>query len=127
MQAFFRITIKGDELNPQELQRIISEPSYSYLKGCASSKFGSQLIQKTNRWVYDVNKMCKNTLDVQAFLTEQLKRVLAWKKILDDYVKRFKSCIDLIIYADDKTYLTLSKANLKALSQIGMKFTISFH
>ncbi len=127
MLAFFRMTIKGAELDPQEIQKKVDLPAYIYIKGSVVYRFKKPLMQKTNRWVYDTNRACKSTREIQSFLSKQLKLILPWKKILDAYTVKFESCIELIVYAERTAALTLSKFHLKALSQIGTDFMIAFH
>ena len=93
MLAFFRMTIKGDELDPQEIQNKLDLPSNIYFKGSVIYKFGRPLLQKTNRWVYDINRSCKSSREIQSFLSKQLKIILSLKKILDEYTLKFKSCL----------------------------------
>ena len=127
MLAFFRMTIKGDELDPQEIQNKLDLPSNIYFKGSVIYKFGRPPLQKTNRWVYDINRSCKSSREIQSFLSKQLRIILSLKKILDEYTLKFKSCIEFIVYAERKADLTLSKFDLKALSQIGAEFVVAFN
>lgn len=127
MLAFFRMTIKGDELIPQEVQDRIDLPSEIYLKGSMVYKYETSLIQKTNRWVYSVDKSCENLREAQNFLTRQLKIIFRQRAGLKKYIDKYQSVLDWIIYADDKSFIRLSKSNLKMLSELGINLVISFH
>ena len=127
MLVFFRMTIKGDELIPQEVQHRIDLPSEIYLKGSMVYKYETPIMKKTNRWVYSVDKSCKNLREAQSFLTQQLKIIFRQKTELKKYIEKYQSVLDLIFYTDNKSFIRLSKSNLKILSELGINLMISFH
>ena len=46
---------------------------------------------------------------------------------LKKYIEKYQSVLDLIFYTDNKSFIRLSKSNLKILSELGINLMISFH
>ena len=56
MMAFFRYSIRGDELELDKLQEKLGLPITLYKKGDIINKYNHNIVQKTNRCVYQKEK-----------------------------------------------------------------------
>lgn len=124
---FFRFTIEGDELNPNEIKSIVSLPAEIFLKGDKLIKeYNKKYVieQKTNRWVY--SSEVSDDLDINLFLSKNLKEIICNIDSLTPYINNFLSKIELIIYAGDETDLVITKDCLELLNHIGVNIHISF-
>lgn len=121
---FFRLTVMGDGLNPEEIKAAVNLPSEVFIKGQEVVIHKRKVLPKTNRWVFD-NDLCDET-DGGEFLTENLKTIERHLTELQPYLEKFDSYIEYVIYAENETDLTLSKEQLALLNKIGTQFSISF-
>lgn len=119
---FFKFTVEGDSLNPQEIKTAVNLPSKIFIKGQEETKY--KILQKTNRWLF-CNNLCDEK-DGSEFLTENLKIVEQHLTELQPYLEKFDSYIELVVYAENETDLTLSKEQIALLNKIGAEFLISF-
>lgn len=127
MMAFFRYSIRGDELELDKLQEKLGLPITLYKKGDIINKYNHNIVQKTNRCVYQKEKSCDSKSSVQAFLTQNIRVLYSKKDLLKEYIKNFTNCLEFIVYADNKTDIILTKTNIKYLSELGLRLTISFN
>ena len=89
--AFFYLTIKGDTLNPEELNNVLNLPCDIFHKGEITFKEykGKQIYsitQKTNRWVYKSDFQYLNNEDINRFVWEQLTILNSYKSVLQHYL-----------------------------------------
>ena len=121
---FFRFTISGDDLNLQDITSKVNLPSKIYEKDTAISKLGKTIVQKTNRWLFYDEQMGESS--VTQFLTKNLLIIYQHFEELKYFINKYKAYIELVVYADNKTDLSLSKRQIDLLNKIGVKFYISF-
>lgn len=124
---FFRFTIYGDNLNIKELENNIPLPCHLFFKDDTITKIYDKeyhLKQKTNRWLYINEKIDDSS--ASSFLTTNLILLNKFVKLIRRYTDKYSSKIELIIYADNKTDICLTKTQIKLLSNLNTKLYISF-
>lgn len=124
---FFKLTISGDELDPEQPAIKVDLPCHIYKKGEVHPFRVPGVIcgpQKTNRWVFYA---CRSgDVNVSGFLTQNLLLIKSNLSNLASFLKKYKANIEYTIYADNKTDIVLSKRQLELLNTIGVKFSIHF-
>ena len=106
--AFFYLTIKGDTLNPEELNNVLNLPCDIFHKGeiTFNEYKGKQIYsitQKTNRWVYKSDFQYLNNEDINRFVWEQLTILNSYKSVLQPYFEKYYSFATLSVYMDNKS------------------------
>ncbi len=121
---FFRFTISGDNYDPEETRRRVDMEAIVYKKGeVTETRYGS-VVQKTNRWVYSVERTDEEAIG--DFLTRNLKTVVNRLDELKSFILDNNAKIELILYAGNKTDLFLSKEQIKLLNALDVEFCVSF-
>lgn len=121
---FFRFTISGDNYDPEETRRCVDMEAIVYKKGEVTETRYGAVVQKTNRWVYSVERTDEEAIG--DFLTRYLKTVVNRLDELKSFILDNNAKIELILYAGDKTDLFLSKEQIKLLNALDVEFCVSF-
>lgn len=126
ISKYFKFTIQGDNLNPVEIANTVDLPCEIYMKGEKTliGPVKKEIIQKTNRWVYFANLDGKKSTNY--FIKQHLEKLVKRKTLLDNFIKDYYSNIEIILYAGNKTNITLSVQHIKLLNELGVNFSISF-
>ena len=98
---FLYFTIKGDNLDVLELKHLMNMPAKIYIKG-EVEKIGSlqrEVINKTNRWVYEA--IGQDEMRINKFLIKHLEIISEKLPILENYIKKYNSSLELIIYDEN--------------------------
>lgn len=95
-----------------------------YKKGEVTETRYGAVVQKTNRWVYSVERTDEEAIG--DFLTRYLKTVVNRLDELKSFILDNNAKIELILYAGDKTDLFLSKEQIKLLNALDVEFCVSF-
>lgn len=124
---FFRFTIEGDDLNPEEVN--VNLPCLIYHKGDTVIKTYAtateyKIFQKTNRWLF--TRETNESVDENMFLLNNLKTIENYLKELKTYIEKYHVKIEFVVYAGDDTDICLSKQHLELLHKIGVPFCLSF-
>ncbi len=125
VSKFFRFIIEGDELNLEEIKSI-NLPAKIYIKGEIYKTINTQIEieQKTNRWVFYSEQI--DDKSISKFLSTNLKILLNHLDELKPFISKFKTRAEIVLYADDKTDICLTKEHIKLLKKLETKFYISF-
>lgn len=121
---FFYFEIKGDNLNLEAIANKVNLPNDVFAKGDKCENYSKKIVQKTNRWVYRDELLSETS--ISNFLTKNLILINNHLNELRYFIQHFKSRIELVIYADNKTDIVLSKKHIDLLKKIGTKLYISF-
>lgn len=124
---FFSVTVKGDNLRPEEIRDKINLPCKIFHKGEDFVKDylpNKSIKQKSNRWLYISQQV--STQNNSKFLTENLLKIYEVLNELQFYIDNFETKMELRIYAEDKTDICLTKKQIMLLNKIGLKLYISF-
>ncbi|MCL2632829.1 MAG: DUF4279 domain-containing protein [Coriobacteriia bacterium] len=123
---FFRFTIKGDELDPNAVKEAVSLPCDVFFKGetVISQDYLFEHYQITNRWLYSDELLGKSS--VRVFLTKQLETINKNLPELREFLDKYDSNMELVLYAENKTDITLTLKQIRLLEKIGVEFSISF-
>ena len=125
---FFRFTIQGDSFNPDYIKQLLNIPCSVYYKGEETvHKIGEKsffIKQSTNRWVYSEECLDKERID--GFLSRNLRVIYSIIDKITPYICDSKMLIELIIYTDKKSVISISKKQAELLHKIGVKFNIVF-
>ena len=115
ISKYFKFTIQGDNLNPVEIANTVDLPCEIYMKGEKTliGPVKKEIIQKTNRWVYFANLDGKKSTNY--FIKQHLEKLVKRKTLLDNFIKDYYSNIEIILYAGNKTNITLSVQHIKLL------------
>ena len=125
IHKFFTFTIKGDELNPVIIRNNVNMPCDIFIKGeTVKGALQREILQKTNRWAY--REELNGKLSVSVFLTKQLEFIFENLSTLKEYIEKYDSSIELVLYAGNKTDITLSRKQIELLEKIGVSFSVSF-
>ena len=129
--VFFYLTIKGDTLNPEELNNVLNLPCDIFHKGEITFKEykGKQIYsitQKTNRWVYKSDFQYLNNEDINRFVWEQLTILNSYKSVLQPYFEKYYSFATLSVYMDNKSYILLNSKILHLLDTLGVGLELGF-
>lgn len=129
--AFFYLTIKGDTLNPEELNNVLNLPCDIFHKGEITFKEykGKQIYsitQKTNRWVYKSDFQYLNNEDINRFVWEQLSILNSYKSVLQPYFEKYYSFATLSVYMDNKSYILLNSKLFHLLDTLGVDLELEF-
>ena len=126
ISKYFKFTIQGDNLNPVEIANTVDLPCEIYMKGEKTliGPVKKEIIQKTNRWVYFANLDGKKSTNY--FIKQHLEKLVKRKTLLDNFIKDYYSNIEIMLYAGNKTNITLSVQHIKLLNELGVNFSISF-
>ena len=126
ISKYFKFTIQGDNLNPVEIANTVDLHCEIYMKGEKTliGPVKKEIIQKTNRWVYFANLDGKKSTNY--FIKQHLEKLVKRKTLLDNFIKDYYSNIEIILYAGNKTNITLSVQHIKLLNELGVNFSISF-
>ena len=122
---FLYLTIQGDDFNPSDLQKSIKLPGKIYFKNEINyvGNIKKRCIQKTNRWVYSF--IAQDEQNINSFLLNQLELIIKYKNILSDFISKYNTKFDLVIYIDNKVNIKLSKKILYLINQLGLDISIS--
>lgn len=124
---FFRFTILGDEFNPKDAAEKVALPCYVFVKGETHPFRIPKLIcgpQKTNRWVY--HDQTSGEVSVRGFLTKNLVLLNKHMAELSPFLQKHSAKLEYIIYAGNKTDITLSRKQISLINRIGVTLSISF-
>ena len=125
---FFRLTVEGDNLNPDRVRNEIDLPAEVFFKNVpAVRKFcGKERVfpQETNRWVYSCESI--DGTHPETFLTKNLQVLQAYCSEIKRYSLIYNCFIDLVLYCGDKTDICLNPKQIKILQELGVKLYISF-
>ena len=127
VSKFFRFSIKGDNINPEEIRDAVSLPCDIYRKDDVVVKqYLTQvcLKQKTNRWVYYDEAHRGSRLD--GFLTKNLLLIDSKLPLLKPWIKNAECQMELVIYAGDNTDIKLNCKHVELINKIGVGISISF-
>lgn len=129
MDKYLRLTIKGDDLNPNIIKEATDLPCDIYIKGesilYALGTFKREIPQKTNRWVYE--DIGQDETRVGSFLTKNLETIIKHFPTLKEYAKQYKTTLELIIYAGKAPSITLTQKHMRLLNTMGLNLSICFH
>lgn len=124
---FFRFSIKGDDINPEEIRDMISLPCDIYRKDEVIEKQYSKKVyikQKTNRWVYSDEAYRGSRLD--GFLTKNLLLIESKLPLLKRWINSAECKMELVVYAGNKTDIQLNRKQIALIEKIGVGICISF-
>ena len=126
---FIYFTIKGDNLDLDNIQKLIPLNAEIFEKGKKySRKIGGLLSpQKTNRWVY--SREFANSNNLNACLNEIIKELKPFFKKIKLFTKKYNSIFEIVIYVNKKTSIfntKLSKKSVKNLCELNTKIDITF-
>jgi len=133
-KIFLRLTIKGDNLNLQQIVKDIPLAADTYVKGSIAPlhiplKKYKPKAQKTNRWVYSTESQQNENLN--AMITRISKELSPWIDKIKEYTKSYSSILDIIAYANSekpmsKYSLKLSRKSLSIVNSLGARlcFTV---
>lgn len=124
---FFRFSIKGDDINPEEIRDMISLPCDIYRKDEVIEKQYLEKVyikQKTNRWVYSDEAYRGSRLD--GFLTKNLLLIESKLPLLKRWIKSAECKMELVVYAGNKTDIQLNRKQIALIEKIGVGICISF-
>jgi len=129
ISKFFDFTIKGDSLDPNAIKNEVDLPCKIYIKDeitklTVGEKLIKEVVQKTNRWLYC--DMSQDEMTISAFLTKNLEIIVKHLSKLNSYIKNYKTILELVIYAENKTNIKLSKKQIRLLDIIGVDLLIAF-
>ena len=129
-QIFVRFTIKGDNLNINEITNDITIDAMIFVKGeSVINKFSkNNKVQKTNRWVYSIESQAGD--DVNSVLTRMKKDFRLVKHKIIKYTQSYSSLLDIVIYSNADKPLTkfnvsISKTNLKFIGELNTKMSLT--
>ena len=123
---FFRFIIRGDELNPNTIKNDVRLSCDMFIKNETYLTGGlkTPVLQKTNRWAY--RDEAQDETRVSTFLTKNLEVIANNISELRKYIREYKTSCELIVYAGNKTDISLTKKQIKLLALIGVDLSISF-
>ena len=126
IHKFFRFNIEGDELDPNAIKDAVNLPCDVFIKGetVVWGILQEKFFQKTNRWLYSTDLPGRSS--VSAFLTRQLESISKNLPVLKDYIEKYDSHMELVLYAGNETEITLNLKQIQLLEKIGVEFSISF-
>ncbi len=124
IHKFFYFEIKGDELNLEEIVKKVSLPGKIFIKGQEIQHYSGLIVQKTNRWLYRDEMLGK--ISLSKFLTKNLKLICKHLDELEYFIKQYETRMELVVYAENKTDIVLTKEQINLLHEIGIQFNISF-
>lgn len=127
---YFYFTIKGENLNVNNLYNEIDIKGEKYIKGEQTilNPTKEKIVQETNRWVY--SSISKVDDDINLFLEEELKIIEKNLQVLKKYMIDNYCLIDYVIYVEDeaisKVNFSFSRSTINLLNKIGAEISISF-
>ena len=124
IHKFFYFEIKGDGLNLEEIVKKVSLSGDVFIKGQEIQHYSGLIVQKTNRWLY--RDILLGEISLSKFLTDNLKLIYKHIDELEYFIKQFKTRMELVVYAGNKTDIKLTKEQINLLHKIGVPFNISF-
>ena len=126
ISKYFRFTIQGDDLNPVEIAKKVDLPCEIYIKGEKTliESVKKEIIQKTNRWVYCAR--LDGQKSTKYFIKQHLEKLMKRKTVLEHYIKKYCANIEIILYAGNKTYVTMTAQHIKLMNELGVSCSISF-
>ena len=127
-KIFVRFTIKGDELDINQLSQDVCVNADTYVKGWIyPHKFnGNPKPQKTNRWVYSLES--ESTENVNDILSRLFVNLSPFLEKINVYTKKFYAVTDIVVYADETSStvnLNLSKKSIAILHGLNSKISFS--
>jgi len=125
ISKFFRFTIEGDELNLDEI-KAINLPANLYYKGETYKTLYTHIDieQKTNRWLFSDEQI--DNKSISKFLSKNLNTLVNHLDELKPFISKYKTRAEIVLYAENKTDICLTKEHIELLKKLGTKFYISF-
>ncbi len=126
---FIHFTIKGDNLDLKDIQKLIPISTCIFKK---NETYEQKIIkdvkpQSTNRWVY--SKEFINTDNLNCCVNQIANEMNPYLKEIKFFTKRYNSLFEIVIYVSKETSIfntCLSKKSMKFLSEINAKVNLTF-
>ncbi|MDD4157008.1 MAG: hypothetical protein PHY08_10595 [Candidatus Cloacimonetes bacterium] len=126
---YFYLQIQGEGLDSIKLKNSIDFPSEALVKGqkVFFEPTNETIIMDINRWSY-FDKSHDDT-SIEEFLMKNLERIIDYKPVLEYYINKYESLLEIEIHIRDITSnfnICLSKYVISLLHKLEVKFSISF-